>query len=223
MDRLKKVIVISGVAVLVGASVFTVLKLNPDLIHGIKDETVASSTASELIDESVSIDEQLKNSETHAIDPAKLAELKSGDKDGESIEESGGVGDLTMEQGAYLSDLPSASKTVIDPVSKVYKPYIDWSDGEITPDELDVMIEVAAHLYEDNLNGPNGDKYIVETSYPTPEELESFSNKVVVYAVDGVLTMNLKVKIYDMEAETVKEVLAPISVKYNLDEVELTK
>ena len=224
MSRFKKIILIFSVAViLLTTAGFIVLKFKPDIL-GVVTKQGSTVNSEQLVDEEMDIDEQLSILDGQAIDKAKLEELKEErTEESESQEGSQSIGDLTMDQGAYESGSTNVSSPVIDPISRTYKPYIDWSDDEVNSEELETMIDIAAHLYEDNLNKSRDGKYVVEAALPTVEELENFSNKVFFYVVNGVLTINLKVNIYDLEAEVVKEVLAPISVKYNLDEVELAE
>lgn len=208
--RLKRLLIV--LSVLIFLAVVTVVLI---LFPKFKDNTRVISFNPKVHDINRADKSIVETIGEKSISEEKFKELKDSRK-----KEKVDVGDLSIKPDDYYG---SGFAGTDENGNNIYKPGIDWSEGELSEELLDTMIIVASRLYEDKLNAKEKekDKYIVESELPEVDDIQKFKIPIFYFVNNGTLTLNLKVSIYDMSKKTEKEVLMPISVKYELDKAVL--
>ena len=134
------------------------------------------------------------------------------------------VGDLSLTDDNYVHQANEVAENgfTLNEDNEVITD-LGWSSGELSGDDLLKARNVAAKLYENKLNkGANSNRYVVRAGMTSAEDLNSFAIPVFYYvSKDGLLTLQMRLSVYDLNEETSQDLLIPITVAYKEDHVEI--
>ena len=98
-----------------------------------------------------------------------------------------------------------------------YTPYIDWFLGELGQNNLNIMKDIAEMLLKDEYTSEGRNVY-VKSEFASLDETDG---QPAYYVIDGVLYLNLKINVIDLDSKVSTEQVKTVGLIYEGIEVKL--